>query len=161
MEAVVAILLLGILATAALPLISSAVTTYQTTTSYLVTLSKLRYATERMAREIRAVRRNPLTPSNYDISTPLTSTSLVFIKSDANQVSISAAAPLVTLAYQTPAASATLTDQLSALAFRYLDINGAVTASLAQIAFVEISLALTLDGAVLQQRTRVSLRNLQ
>ena len=52
-------------------------------------------------------------------------------------------------------------DQVSSLGFRFLDINNAVTASAAQVAFVEISLSLTVDGAVLQQRTRVSLRNLQ
>ena len=159
-EAVVAILLTGILAMAAIPLISSGVVAYQTTTSQLVTLSKLRYATERIAREIREVRRVPATPTNYDITTAPGS-SVTFTKSDANQVTISTAVPLVTLAYQTPAASATLTDQVSSLAFRFLDINNAVTASAAQVAFVEISLAVTIDGAVLQQRTRVSLRNLQ
>jgi len=159
-EAVVAILLMGILAMAAIPLISGGVEAYQTTTSQLVTLSKLRYATERIAREIREVRRVPATPTNYDITTAPGS-SVTFTKSDANQVTITTALPLVTMAYQTPAANATLTDQVSSLAFRFLDINNAVTASAAQVAFVEISLALTVDGVVMQQRTCVSLRNLQ
>ncbi len=161
-EAVVAILLMGILAMAAIPMISGGVEAYQTTTSQLVTLSKLRYATERIARELREVRRVPATPTNYDITT-VPGASVTFTKSDvaATQVTISTALPLVTLAYSTPAASATLSDQVSALAFRFLDINNTVTASAAQVAFVEITLALTVDGVAMQQRTRVSLRNLQ
>ena len=159
-EAVVAILLMSILALAAIPLISGGVEAYQTTSSQVVTLSKLRYATERIAREIRAVRRNPGTPANYDITT-LPGTNVVFTKADGNQVTINGTPPLVTVAYQIPAASATLTDQVSALAFRFLDINGNVTGSAALVAFVEVSLALTVDGAVLQQRTRVGLRALQ
>ena len=157
-EAVVAILLMSILAMAAIPLISGGVEAYQATSSQLVTLSKLRYATERIAREIREVRRVPATPTNYNITTTPGS-SVTFTKFDATQVTITGTPPLVTLAY--PAATATLTDQVSALTFRFLDINGAVTASAALVAFVEISLSLTVDGAVLQQRTRVSLRNLQ
>lgn len=159
-EAVVAIVLMGILGMAAIPLISGGVETYQITSSQLVTLSKLRYATERIAREIREVRRVPATPTNYDITTAPGS-SVTFTKLDATQVTISTALPLVTLAYSTPAASATLSDQVSALAFRFLDINNAVTASAAQVAFVEVTLSLTVDGVVLQQRTRVGLRNLQ
>ncbi len=67
----------------------------------------------------------------------------------------------MSLGYQIPATTATLTDQVSALAFRFLDINDNVTASTALVAFVEVTLSLTVDGAVLQQRTRVSLRNVQ
>ena len=156
-EAVVAILLMGLLAMAAIPLISGGVEAYQTTSSQVVTLSKLRYATERIARELREVRR---TGVNYDTTTA-PGASVVFTKFDGNQVTITGAPPLVSLGYQIPAATATLTDQVSALAFRFLDINGNVTASTALVAFVEISLSLTVDGAVLQQRTRVSLRNLQ
>ena len=156
-EAVVAILLMGLLAMAAIPLISGGVEAYQTTSSQVVTLSKLRYATERIARELREVRR---TGVNYDTTTA-PGASVVFTKFDGNQVTITGAPPLVSLGYQIPAATATLTDQVSALAFRFLDINGNVTASTALVTFVEISLSLTVDGAVLQQRTRVSLRNLQ
>ena len=47
-EAVVAILLMSILSVAAIPLISSGVVAYQITSSQVVTLSKLRYATERV-----------------------------------------------------------------------------------------------------------------
>lgn len=157
-EAVVAIVLMGILGMAAIPLLSGGVETYQITSSQLTTLSKLRYATERIARELREVRRVPGTPTNYDIST-VAGPSVMFTKSDATQVTITGAPPLITLAY--PSASATLTDQVNSLAFRFLDINGAVTGSATQVAFVEISLGLTVDGVVLQQRTRVSLRNLQ
>ena len=156
-EAVVAILLMSILAVAAIPLISTGVEAYQITSSQIVTLSKLRYATERIARELREVRR---TGVNYDTTTA-PGASVVFTKLDGNQVTITGAPPLVSFGYQIPAATSTLTDQVSALAFRFLDINGSATVSTALVAFVEVSLSLTVDGAVLQQRTRVSLRNLQ
>lgn len=158
-EMVVAIVIIGVLAIATIPVLTGGVRTYVTTTTSLITLSKMRYATERMAREIRHVRRNPGTPANYDIST-MTATSLVFVKSDGNTVSITRALPNITLGYSTPAASSTLSDQVSGLTFRYFTIDGVtVTALPALVAFVEIELAMIEDGATLTQRTQVALRN--
>jgi len=161
-EAVVAIVLIGVLAMAVIPVIDSAVHTYATTTNSLDALSKLRYATERMAREIREVRRNPLFPTDFDMT--LGATSLIFTKADGNQVSISSSAPNVNLAYQTPSASGVLTDLLNAntdLNFQfYLADKTTQTASLSQLAYVRISLMLTdRDGAQVNQTTWVALRN--
>lgn len=160
-EMVMAIVLVGILAAASLPVIFSGVRTYQDTTVSLVTLSKLRYATERMAREIREIRRNTVTPSNYDISTWANgSGTLAFVKRDGTTVTITAAAPNVTLGYSSPAVTSTLTDQLSSLTFNYYQIDGTTAAtSIANMAFVQISLTLIQDGAPFTQRTRVALRN--
>jgi prepilin-type N-terminal cleavage/methylation domain-containing protein len=164
-EMVVTIVLIGVLAMAVIPVISSGVKTYITTTTSINTLSKLRYATERMAREIREVRRDPVTPADYDISTNIStgsSTSLAFTKSDANQVSINGSGPpLVTLGYTLPSAvSSTLTDQVSSLTFAYYQADGSTPAtSVSTVAFVEITLILIEDGALLTQRTRVALRN--
>lgn len=158
-EMVMAIVLIGILAAASLPVIFSGVRTYQDTTVSLVTLSKLRYATERMAREIREIRRNTVTPSNYDIST-WTAGTLAFVKRDGTTVTITAAAPNVTLGYSAPAVTSTLTDQVSSLTFNYYQIDGTTAAtSIANMAFVQISLTLIQDGAPFTQRTRVALRN--
>jgi len=161
-EAVVAIVLIGVLAMAVIPVIDSGVRTYATTTNSLNALSKLRYATERMAREIREVRRNPLSPTNFEMT--LGANALVFTKTDGNQVTISSSTPNVNLAYQTPNASGVLTDLLSVntdLSFQYyLADKTTQTASLSQLAYVRISLTLTdSDGAQVNQLTWVALRN--
>lgn len=164
-EAVVSIVLIGVLATAVIPVISGGVKTYAATTTSINTLSKLRYATERMAREIREVRRDPVTPANYDMI--LGTNNLVFYKADGYRVTITSGVPNGTLTYLSPTAvttSGTLTDQINAvgdLTFTYYDMAGAVTASLSQVAFVQIDLKLTEDGAPLRQITRVALRNQQ
>lgn len=165
-EAVVTIVLIGVLAMAVIPVISSGIKTYVTTTTSINTLSKLRFATERMAREMREVRRNVGTPTNYDFVT-LGANNVVFYKTDGYRVSIAGGSPNATLTYLSPGGvttSATLTDQLNAgtdLAFTYYDIAGVATASLSQVAFVQIDLKLTEDGAPLRQITRVALRNQQ
>jgi prepilin-type N-terminal cleavage/methylation domain-containing protein len=162
-EIVVTIVLVGLLAMAAVPILKSGIDAYETTTTGLETLSKLRYATERMAREIREVRRNPGAPADFQITTPLAAGSLSFVKRDGNRVTLTAAAPNATLAYQTPAASGVLTDQVTSLVFRYYTINGVTqTASIAgdTLAFIEVDLTLSSDaGTTLRQRTRVALRN--
>ncbi len=158
-EIVVTIVVIGILAMAAVPVIKSGVDAYQVTTTGLETLSKLRYATERMAREVREVRRNPTSPTNYDFTT-MTASNLSFTKRDGNRVTLTAAPPNATLAYQSPAASGLLTDQVASLAFRYYQIDGVTqTVSPNAVAFVEIDLTLADGGASVRSRTRVALRN--
>ena len=159
------IVLVGILAMAVIPVISNGIKTYVTTTTSINTLSKLRFATERMAREIREVRRNPGTPTNYDMTMGVNT--LVFYNTDGYRVTITSGVPNATMAYLPPAGasvSGVLTDQINAvgdLAFTYYDAAGAVTASLSQVAFVQISLTLTEDGAPVRQVTRAALRNQQ
>lgn len=159
-EAVASIIIIGVLAIATIPVLTGGVRTYVTTNTSLNTLSKMRLATERMAREIRQVRRNPGTPTNYDFTTMGTNT-LVFVKTDGNTVTINRALPNVTLGYSTPAASSNLTDQVNNLTFRYFTIDGVTpTGSLSLVAFVEIELEMIEDGVVLTQRTQVGLRNI-
>jgi len=125
------------------------------------TLGKLRYASERMAREIREIRRDPVTPTLYDIGT-MAPTTLAFTKSDGTGVTLNAAPPLVTLTYSSPALTSALTDEVSTLAFAYYQADGntAATGS-GNLAFVEFELVLTRDGNSYPQRSRVALRNLQ
>jgi len=161
-EAVVSIVLIGVLAKAVIPVIDSGVKTYATTTTTINTLSKLRYATERMAREIREVRRNPLSPTDFQMT--LGANTLVFTKTDGNQITINSSTPNVNLAYQTPNVSAVLTDLLNAntdLSFQYYLADKATqTTSLSLLAYVRISLTLTdRDGAQSSQITWVALRN--
>ena len=162
-ELVMVTVVLGILATVSVTLLVNSFRAYETNQTNLVTLSKLRYATERMAREIREVR---YAGGNYAIV--MGATTLQFTKSDAagTVVTINGAAPpLATLRYSTPlpAMTATLTDQVAAggLQFEYFDINNNdVGVTTATVAYVDVSLTLTdPNSGAAAQRTRIALRN--
>ena len=157
-ELIMVILVVGIMAASTLPLLTNAFFVFETNQTNLVTLSKLRYATERIAREVREVAFNG---TNYQI-VPMGMNTLSFTKNDAAStvVTITSAPPLVTLQYSTPAMSATLTDQVTSLQFQYFDINNAVTASNVDVAYIDVALTLTdpISGVAVQ-RTRIALRN--
>src|SRR4030066_591500 len=161
-ELVMVTVVLGILATVTVPLLFNSFRAYETNQTNLVTLSKLRYATERMAREIREVR---YAGGNYAIV--MGATTLQFTKSDAagTVVTINGAAPpLATLQYSTPlpAMTATLTDQVAAgrLQFEDFDINNNVGVTTANVAYVDVSLTLTdPNSGAAAPRTRIALRN--
>lgn len=159
-EFIATLVILGILAAAAAPMLSSGVRAYDATHASLSTLNKLRYAAERMVREIREVRRDPADPSVYDIGL-MTAASFQFTKSDGVEVSIDRPAQ-VRLAYSTPpvAPAPTLSDQVDMIEFKYFKADGITeTASKSEVAFVQISLSLKHGTAVYAQRVRVGLRN--
>ena len=158
-EMIMVLVIVGVLAASAAPIFSQGLTAARLTTENLRTLAKLRYATERLAREIRQVNYNA---GAYDITT-LSATSLVFAKNDALNptVSISVSGANLVLGYSNPAVSAVLTDEISSFTLAYYDSFGAVTASNTNVAFIEITLALQnpTTGASFSQRTRVALRD--
>lgn len=158
LEIIMVMLVLSVIAGLTAPIFSQGMAASRVTTENLQTIAKLRYASERLAREIRQVNYNG---TAYDI-TSMTATSLVFTKNDSSSttVSISFAGSAVTLAYSSPALSATLTDEVASLAFAYYDASGALTASAANVAFVEYTLTLQnpASGGNFSQRTRVALR---
>jgi prepilin-type N-terminal cleavage/methylation domain-containing protein len=158
-EMVMVIVILGILAGLTAPIFSQGLTAARLTTENLHTLAKLRYATERLAREIRQVNYNG---SAYDVST-MTGSSLVFTKDDTvtTTVSITHSGSNLTLAYGTPSVSGVLADEVSSMSLAYYDADGAVTASSTDLAFVEINLTLQnpTTGGSYSQRTRVALRD--
>ena len=160
-EWVISLIVLGILAMVGLPILSNSARAYSATQESLVTLGKLRYATERLAREIREVRRNPLLPTEYDIAV-LSANTFKFTKTDGVEVTLSAAPPALTLGYSTPVVTPApaLTDQVDTQTFKYYKADGVTETTLkSEVAFVEINLALKLDAAVYPQRTRMGLRN--
>ena len=160
-EILATVVVLSILAVLGLPLLSSSTRAYSATQEGLSTLSKLRYATERLAREVREVRRNPLLATEYDIAV-MSSTTFKFTKTDGVEVTLSAAPPVLTLGYSTPVVTPVpaLTDQVDTQAFKYYKADGVTETTLkSEVAFVEINLALKLNAAVYPQRTRMSLRN--
>ena len=161
LEMVIAILVLGLLGAAAGYGLVGGTLAFSNTADGVQTLGKLRYASERMAREVREIRRNPVTPAVYDISTMNVST-LAFTKTDGTSVILTGTPPLVTLAYSTPGGTHTLTDEVGSLAFSYLQTDGATAATgNSDVAFVELELVLTRSGNNYPQRSRVSLRNRQ
>ncbi len=158
-EMVMVIVILGILAGLTAPIFSQGLTAARLTTENLNTLTKLRYTTERLAREIRQIN---YTGATYDITT-MSATTLAFTKADPTStgVTVSASGNNLTLAYSAPAISAILTDEVNGFGLIYYDASGAVTASAANVAFVEISLTLQnpTTGGSYSQRTRVALRD--
>lgn len=159
-EAIVTVVLVGILAVAGLPILSNSLRAYTAIQESLWELSKLRYATERLAREIREVRRDPAVPTDYDIAV-MTAAKFEFVKTDGVAVALEAVPPALTLNYAPPVSpTPALTDQVKGFAFKYFKDDGVTAAtSKSDVAFVEMDLTLTQGGADYAQRTRVGLRN--
>lgn len=173
-EAVVVILIAGILAAFVAPVLSTAVSSYDVTSRNTEVMTKMRYAMERMAREIRQVRRDPVNSAEYDIA-DMTATNFQFCKADNTRVRINYTSPNVGLAYTagftstcTAAAVATqvLTDQVTAppaspFTFTYCMADGVtcVGVNRTNVAFVDISMTITGTGTGAYTNTmRVDLR---
>jgi type II secretory pathway pseudopilin PulG len=162
---VLVIVIVGILGALIGPALNRSMTAADEVQSDLSDSAKLRYALERIAREVREVRRSTADDANFDI-TAMTATALTFLKNDAQQVSITFAAPLVTVNY-VGTASGTLTDDVNGApalpcrtGFRYFQLDGTTAAtSSANIAFVEAAVTLSSSGYC--NRTRVDLRTPQ
>jgi MSHA biogenesis protein MshO len=157
-EMVISIVVLAIIAAAATPLVVTSITAYDRVHEDLVSLDRVRYATERLAREIREVKHNGVT---YEFASMSTSAP-VFTKSDDTTVTLANSPPIVTLSYSVPAVTPPpiLSNQVSALSFAYFDETGTETAtSTATVRYVEVSLELTQGSQTYSQRTRVQLRN--
>lgn len=167
-EMVVTILVLSILGGVTAYTISHGARAYVDSRTIVTTLSKLRLASERLAREIRSVRRDPAAPGQYDINGGLPSDSFSFDRLEADgvtvtTVSIDGSGNPLTLEYDTPSGAQTLTDQVSSFSLAYYQADGVTAAtSNADVAFVEFELVLQdANGNSYPQRTRVALRNQQ
>lgn len=160
-EMIISLMVLALLGAAGGYGLASGARAFADSADAVHTLGKLRHSSERMAREIREIRRDPVTPALYDIGT-MTATSLAFTKTDGTGVILTAAPPLVTLAYSSLAGTHVLTDEVSTLVFAYYQADGSAAATgNGDVAFVEFELLLTRAGNSYPQRTRVALRNLQ
>lgn len=176
-EAVLVLLIVGILAAFIAPILGSAVDSYDDTAQNVEALTKLRYAMERLAREIRAIRRDPLDPGSYDIVSPtgtyMTATRFDFCRSDGRRITIDNAsvATEVRLADSTPASytstcpsaavtALTLADKVTTFSLTYRTASGAAATGKTDVAFVDIALTLTSTGGVAHSAAmRVDLRN--
>lgn len=162
-EAVMVIVLIGVLAAVGAPMIANGMRLAITAGTDLDTLSQLRYATERIAREVREVES---VAGLYSITTPVNASgsSLSFTKGDGSGtvVTISAAAlPSVTVTYS-GVGTAPLTTQATGLQFSYASLDG-LPVTTSNVRFVDITLTVQnpATSATYSQVTRVALRNAQ
>jgi len=160
-EMIISLVVLALLGAAAGYGLTGGALAFSSSADAVHTLANLRYASERITREIREIRRDPMTPAVYDITT-MNPGVLSFTKSDGTGVTLSSMPPLVTLAYSSPAGSHTLTDQLSSLVFSYYQADGITAATgNSDTAFIEFELLLTRDANLYPQLNRIALRNRQ
>jgi len=160
-ELIMVIVILGILGAFVGPVVFNAIRSYDAVQRSTDTNAKLRYAMERIAREVREIRRQSTDASFLDIAA-MTGSSMAFFKSDGTEVELSGAGSAVNLAY--PPLAGMLIDQVQAGSFSlaYFERGGTtLAASAASVAFVQVSMTLT-DGAVtVPARLRIDLRNPQ
>ncbi len=170
-ELVMVLVVVGIVGVTLAALLSGGVGAFMAGRESVDTLSELRLVSERLARELRTVRRDPVTPANYDfiVRTP-TRVQFRRLENDGSTVTTVTTVTVDTsggdlrIAYDTPAGTYTLTDRLGSLTFTYLQQDGATAAGAdnSLVAFVDIDLSLTdAYGNDYPQRTRVALRNRQ
>ncbi|MBT5746699.1 MAG: prepilin-type N-terminal cleavage/methylation domain-containing protein [Gammaproteobacteria bacterium] len=126
------------------------------------TLGKSRYASERMLRELRSVRRNPADLTAYEVTT-WSASSFAFTRTDSTTVSIDYSDPSDKIEISYPSLLATpqlLADQVTSFSFSYLQINHADAATtLNNLAYVVIDITLSDGGVIYQQQSEVNLRN--
>ena len=159
-ELIMVMVIVGILAVFVGPVLLNAVKAYDRTQTTVDTYAKMRYALERMAREIAAIRRRGANTTQFDIAS-MTGTNLTFTKEDGTQVAIATAGSNLNLTY-VGTATGVLTDRVSALNFAYFRHDGATpAANETEVEFVEIALTLTDGTTNYGNRLRVALRNVQ
>lgn len=161
LEMVVAIAAMALLAMLVTPYLSLSVRAYNNNSVELKILGELRYASERIARELRDMRRNPLSPADYDIVTPLSGNSIIFVRNDGETVTVEDAAPQLNLRYNSVAANAPfpLSTSLQSLTFNYLRSDEILPpVGSADLAYIEFEIQLLANGQTYSQRSRVALR---
>ena len=158
-ELVIVLTMLAVMAAVAAPYMTRAVQAYNNSSAAVQTLGKVRNASERLVRELRAIRRLP--SGNYDVT--VGANPLVFTKTDGETVTVNYAPPLVTLTYASVSGvTPTLTDEVSNLTFNYWQSDGSTPATGGDnVAYIEFELILDPGTAATpwSHRGRVALRN--
>ena len=187
LELVLVIIVIGILASAVASIATSSIKASAAVLDVSTTVDKLRYASDRMAFEIRELSSgtivnpktgftsftdpNTLTFSRVDYSTTTATTRTVTIGQTPVTYDTSGSTPVnkcdgsVTLNYSTPVITPayvpTLTDKMCSLVFTYYDRTGTEINKLADVRYVAFTLKLQPDAKTgsYEQQTRVALRN--
>lgn len=159
-ELIMVMVIIGILAVFIGPVLLNAVKAYDRTQITVNTYAKMRYAMERMAREMAAVRRNPANTTAFDVSS-MTATDFTFIKEDGVQVTLTVAGTNLNVTYL-GTGTGLLADRVSALNFAYYRHDGATAAANAtELEFVEVSMTISDGTTNYANRLRMALRNVQ
>ncbi len=166
-EMVITILILGIIGSVTGIALTEGVLAFRASNEVTDTLSKLRLASERLAREIRTVRRNPADTSSYHF-TARDADSMTFQRIASDGVSVEtvtidgSGGSNITLGYGT---DYILTNQVNSFSLDYFQADGSSASAHPvnnNVAYVEFEIILTdSNGNSYPQRTRVALRNLQ
>lgn len=158
-EMIVIVAVIGILVAAVTPIAVSWVGAYNATLNTAVTLDKLRYATERIGRELRDVKS---VSGAYQFDAMNGSTTTFTQNVTGRTVTITQSGNTITLGYSDVGAGApVLSDQVSSLGFKYLRQDGVTeTTDQTLVRYVEISVTLTQGVQSYSERTRIRLRNL-
>jgi prepilin-type N-terminal cleavage/methylation domain-containing protein len=160
-ELIMVMVIVGLLAIFVGPLLLNAVRAYDRTQTTVNTYGKMRYAMERMVRELSGIRRNPANTTQYDVAA-MTATTFTFTNEDTppTQVTITSGGGNLTLTY-VGIAGGTLTDRVTAFSLTYYRHDGTVTANSTELEFVEISLTVSDGTTNYANRVRVALRGVQ
>jgi prepilin-type N-terminal cleavage/methylation domain-containing protein len=159
-ELIMAIVIVGTLAVFVGPVLLNAVKAYDRTQATVGTYAKMRFAMERMAREIGAIRRDPANTTAFQVAS-MAANNFTFTKEDGTEVALTPVGTTVNLSY-TAIGNGTLTDSVTAFSFAYFRHDGATAAANAtELEFVEISLTVTDGTTPYANRLRVALRNVQ
>ncbi len=160
MEMVITLSLIAILAGIAAPYMGNGAQAYNNTANGMRTIDKLRYTSERLARELREIQRD--STGSFDIATPVNTpgNNITFRKSDNTVVTINDAAPVLNIRYDTLSNTYfVLTDELIGLSFDYYLADGITPANNNNdIAYIEFEVILS-NGNNYSQHSRVALRN--
>jgi len=159
MELVLSMTVLALLASVAAPYLSNGVRAYNSTAASLQTVGNLRYASERIVRELRDIDN---VGGSFAIATPVNGTgnSIIFTKADGVTVTLSAAASDLQISYDLLAGGTafTLADELVSLTFNYFRSDGLQASTTGDVAYIEFEIVLD-NGNSYTQRGRVALRN--
>lgn len=161
-ELVIAIVVLSIIAAMGAPLLANGLRFFGAATTDLDTLSKERYATERIVRELRATRFNAAT-NQYDVTLGSPgATSISFIKTDGVTVTLSGATPPnLNITYSSGGGAVLLTNQLASVAFTGFAVDGVTTTTDPTLMrYIDVDLSLQRSPTSTFARiARVQLRN--
>jgi prepilin-type N-terminal cleavage/methylation domain-containing protein len=172
-ELVLVIAILGILVVFVGPVLYNAMRSYAGIEVGTVTNAKVRYAMERIAREMRDIRRQTTNSAYLDIS-GMSASSMAFFQSDGGRVVLNAVGGVVNLEYL-PAGGSTLSGMLldqvqpGSFALSYFQQNNAVATTITaspstttqQVSFVQVSMSIVDGSNTFPARLRVDLRNPQ
>jgi prepilin-type N-terminal cleavage/methylation domain-containing protein len=162
-ELVMVIVILGILAAFVGPVLFNAMRSYQGMQTAVQTQAKMRYAVERLSRELREIRRQTTDATFLDIASVTTASSIAFFKTDGTQVIINVAGNQVSLAYVTSTVVAgVLTDQVASFSLAYFQQNASTVATgQASISFIEVRMTLSEGTNLFPARVRLDVKNRQ